>query len=307
MTKLIKFDAARIAIEKACSVDEVKNIRDKAEALRAYLKQTGESLVMQNQCAEIKLRAERRGGELFKEIPREAGGAGRHKANSGQLGPSWTELETAEKESGVGTTTRKRWEAIADIPEEKFEEHITSAKANEKELTESGILKTAHVSHNSGDNEWYTPKEYIEAARSVMGAIDVDPASSDAANRVVRAAKYYTVDQDGLKQKWEGRTFMNPPYAQPLISDFCNMLIKQVHSGDVCEACVLVNNATETAWFQTLAQSSMAICFPKGRIKYWSIDKELASPLQGQAVIYIGTNEDKFIKTFSKFGVVVRI
>ena len=48
LTGLIKFDEARRAIEAASSIDEVKNIRDKAEALRAYAKQAHLSLGMQN-------------------------------------------------------------------------------------------------------------------------------------------------------------------------------------------------------------------------------------------------------------------
>ena len=54
-------------------IDEIKTIRDKAEALRAYAKQAGESLDMQNQCAEIKIRAERRAGELIPEQGRKQG------------------------------------------------------------------------------------------------------------------------------------------------------------------------------------------------------------------------------------------
>jgi len=66
-TALVWFDQARQALAHAKTLDEVKDIRDKAEALRLYTKQAGEGLEMQNWCAEIKLRAERRAGELLKE------------------------------------------------------------------------------------------------------------------------------------------------------------------------------------------------------------------------------------------------
>ena len=58
--QLAHFRKAKRELALVTRIDEVKEIRDKAEALRAYSKRAGESLEMQNNCAEIKIRAERR-------------------------------------------------------------------------------------------------------------------------------------------------------------------------------------------------------------------------------------------------------
>jgi phage N-6-adenine-methyltransferase len=166
---------------------------------------------------------------------------------------------------------------------------------------------TAHVKHNSGNNEWYTPAVYIEAVRGVMGNIDLDPASSVDANTIVQANTFYTISDDGLKQDWFGNIWMNPPYSSSLIGLFIDKLVYHVNNKDISEAIVLVNNATETKWFQHLITVSTMMCFPSKRIRYWAPGNTKSAPLQGQAFIYIGKNTKKFKKYFKQFGFIVKV
>ncbi len=167
----------------------------------------------------------------------------------------------------------------------------------------NGSAATAHVGHNSGEVEWYTPGEYLDAARAVLGEIDLDPASSKKAQERVQAGAYYTKKDDGLSKTWAGRVFLNPPYAQPLIDQFCEKVVQEYHSGAVSAAVVLVNNATETTWFAGCAAAARAICFPTGRVKFLNPQGEpKGAPLQGQAVIYFGDNPAAFLSAFAGFG-----
>ena len=139
-----------------------------------------------------------------------------------------------------------------------------------------------------------------------MGSIDTDPASSATANKTVKARKYFTSEDDGQDRKWTGNVWMNPPYAQPLVAEFSEAVSSKYESSEIPQAIVLVNNATETAWFQRMMRLASAISFPLGRIKFLDEDgNPSGAPLQGQAVLYLGRKPKAFAKIFSKFGPVL--
>jgi phage N-6-adenine-methyltransferase len=162
-----------------------------------------------------------------------------------------------------------------------------------------------HVAHNAGENEWYTPPNYIARARELMGAIDLDPASSDKAQESVGAVCYFTKDLDGLAHEWRGRVWMNPPYASGLVEPFTAKLADSYRTGAVAEALALVNNATETTWFQYMSGAASAILFARGRVRFLDPEGRPGAPLQGQALLYFGPNLEGFAASFGDLGFVL--
>lgn len=162
----------------------------------------------------------------------------------------------------------------------------------------------------SGNNDWYTPEEYIEAARLVLGVIELDPASSDVAQESVKAESYYTIDDDGLVQDWNGKVWLNPPYARQVIDKFVDKLVEEYLAGNVKEAILLTNNSADTRWWHLAASESSALVNTRGRIKFLRLTENGAekknTPPVGQTFFYFGPNARKFIRVFEPYGIVLR-
>jgi phage N-6-adenine-methyltransferase len=157
----------------------------------------------------------------------------------------------------------------------------------------------------TGEMEWYTPALYIEKARRVLGAIDLDPASCDAAQEVVKAANFYTVEDDGLNQKWHGRVWLNPPYAGALVAAFAEKMVASWNAGDIDSAFMLTNSYTEVSWWHALAAASNAVCFTRGRIKFESPHGDKCAPTNGQSFFYFGTDLARLRAEFSDVGLIM--
>ncbi|MGO9121233.1 MAG: DNA-methyltransferase [Desulfomonilaceae bacterium] len=137
---LIHFNRARRELELATTVDEVKQVRDRAEAMRVYARQAQYSLEMQNMCAEIKLRAERKLGELLRESEISANSIqnllrGRGVRPRGST-PTLSDL-------GISKSQSSRWQLISTLSSEEFEDRIRVVKESGRELTSSDMATYA--------------------------------------------------------------------------------------------------------------------------------------------------------------------
>ena len=146
MTNLIKYDAARFALQQAVAVDEVKDIRDKAQAMAAYAKQAKDTELVQ-WATEIKVRAERKAGQMLAELGLKSGNPelSVKNANPSQTWPpQWSHDATIGKtlpELGISKTQSSRWQKLASVPEEQFEQAVAAAKEVAGEVTTAAMLR----------------------------------------------------------------------------------------------------------------------------------------------------------------------
>lgn len=124
---------ARNAIAEARTLDELKTIRDKAEAVRKYAEAAGLGLEIQNQAAEMKLRAERRAGAMLSKL----------KLHGGDRREETASDRVTLEEIGISKDQSSRWQLAASVPEKAFERFLEEAQQEQGEVTTAGLTKLA--------------------------------------------------------------------------------------------------------------------------------------------------------------------
>ncbi len=165
------------------------------------------------------------------------------------------------------------------------------------------------INQTSGIVEYYTPETIVISARLVMGRIDLDPASSEAANLRVKAVNIFTKDDDGLSKEWSKpngapcKLWMNHPFGRGLNQRWIDKLEVEFFNGRVGEACCITYACTSEAWFQPLLRRPQ--CFLSPGTNYLLPDGAvLKGVTKGSVVTYYGNNYARFDEEFSKLGVV---
>jgi hypothetical protein len=153
--ELTLLDEAKHALSEACSFEQIKDIRDKAEAVRKYAQSAALGLDIQNRAAEVKLRAERRAGKLLAQLLLR-GGDRRSKARHNRL-----KLD----DLGITRNQSTRWQIQAKVPEDIFGIYIRQTCDAGKELTSANLMRIAKKwgnrenSHSNGNGSNNKPPD----------------------------------------------------------------------------------------------------------------------------------------------------
>ena len=156
------------------------------------------------------------------------------------------------------------------------------------------------INQDSGNFEYYTPPFIVEAARTVLGSIDLDPASCPQANQTVQADRFYTIDDNGLDQHWYGNVWMNHPFGRNRNAKWINKLRTEYEIGDVDSACCITFASTSESWFQPLFDYPLCFLHPRTNLSPDGTPKRGVT--KGSVVAYMGNNISGFFKTFMSLG-----
>lgn len=117
-----------------------------------------------------------------------------------------------------------------------------------------------HVYSMSVTDNWATPQDFFDKYNSVYNfQTDV---CADEIN--AKCKNYFTKEQDGLLQEWQGICWMNPPYGREI-----GKWMKKAYESSLQGTTVvcLVPSRTDTKWWHDYAMKG-EIEFIKGRLKF---------------------------------------
>lgn len=144
---------------------------------------------------------------------------------------------------------------------------------------------TKHNVQFTKDNEYYTPKEFVDR----FGKFDYDPATTKEKAEEFGISNYDTIETDGLSKEWKyHRIWINPPFTikhlflQKAVESF-----RKYHN----EIYILVpiGFLTTKRFHSIMKGLGFTMYLPNGRIKFQSgLGKKSSSPAFGSVVIQIG-------------------
>lgn len=147
---LTKLSRIRTALEAAKSIDDLVDLRDQVTAIATYAKASRMSLDNVNAAMEVKLRIDRKSGELLRGMEKAKGTLLRGNTMQPREETSLADLGIAKHES-------HRWQKIAAIPEDEFTAYVSEFTDEKRELTSAAVMRKWSASQ-SPDNSKAAPE-----------------------------------------------------------------------------------------------------------------------------------------------------
>ena len=139
---LIILDRATQMLAEVRSVDDARDLIDLAEAARVYARQVNLGLEAQNHATEIKLRAQRRAGEILQSMEKNTGAMGIG-SNQFEVRLQPTTAPPTYSDLGIDKRDAHIWQTLATMPGDEFEDKIVEIKQECKELSTAALYREA--------------------------------------------------------------------------------------------------------------------------------------------------------------------
>lgn len=270
MNAIEKLTQAEKWLFEVKTLDELKNIHDIALAAETYAKAHRLGIESENHAREIKFLAARRIGELVPAVESKETGRGK-------------KLPKIREDSNIPTQRLSEFRKLAKIPIKEFKERIEVAKAKEEKITYNKILRGDWY-QMSEIPEWETPQWLFDLLDKEFH-FDIDVCASESNHK---CKNYYSKIDDGLKQKWQGTCWMNPPYGREL-PQWISKAKSESGSGALMVCLVPARTDTEWWWNNCIEGE---IRFIRGRLKF---SDQGGAPMPSAVVILKQKNIPKVI------------
>lgn len=141
---------------------------------------------------------------------------------------------------------------------------------------------------SSKTDKWATPQDFFDEINREFGfSLDVCALPENA-----KTTRYYTPEQDGLTQPWEGVVWCNPPYGRQ-IGKWVERAALAAKSGAV--VVMLLPARTDTKWFHEYIYGKAEIRFVRGRLRFGGAANP--APFPSMVVVFRGEGSRWRIKT----------
>jgi phage N-6-adenine-methyltransferase len=109
-----------------------------------------------------------------------------------------------------------------------------------------------------------------------------------------RAPKFFTKEQDGLKQKWDGVCWLNPPFGDKSskMVDWIKKAWQDTQDNDNLTVVMLIPARTNTKWFHKYCMKAAEVRFICGRPKFGGATHGLPQPLV--LIVFKKSQQTKF-------------